>query len=85
MYMGQSGTSTTTFVYERETECFICQKVSKKFTTQLTKTLREFLVDIKSQFRLTNPAVTGSLTALYMPKPPSIEAMHRHKLDLTFQ
>jgi hypothetical protein len=56
----------------------------KKYQTQLSKTLREFLEDIKSAFRLQNPQISGSKSVFYIPKPPAIEAMHRHKLDLTF-
>jgi hypothetical protein len=56
----------------------------KKFQTQLSKTLREFLDDIKAAFRLQNPQITGSKNVFYIPKPPAIEAHHRYKLDLTF-
>lgn len=84
MYMGQTGVYTNTFVYQREENCFVCRKDVKKYQTQLSKTLREFLDDLKGVYRLQNPQITGSKSVFYIPKPPAIEALHRHKLDLTF-
>lgn len=76
--------NTNTFVYERESNCFVCQKVVKEVTTSLSKTLREFYAEFKEEFRLNNPALNGNHGPIYIPKPPAIEAMHRHKLDKTF-
>jgi hypothetical protein len=59
--------------------------VTKEFSTRLETTLRAFYEEFKEKFRLAEPALSGQKGVLYMPKPPAIEAMHRHKLDLTFR
>ena len=39
MYMGQTGVYTNTFVYERESTCFICNKTIIKVEAPLNQTL----------------------------------------------
>jgi hypothetical protein len=48
--------------------------------------LKKAIEEMKEKFRLENPSISnGNDDTLYIPKPPSLEAVHRPKLDLTFK
>lgn len=85
MYMGQSGVSTQTFVYEREENCFICKREKKTVEVSKQTTLKDLLTIVRDRFRLVKPSLTLDGKPVYISNPDSIEQMHAHKLDQSCQ
>jgi NEDD8-activating enzyme E1 len=52
MYMGQTGVYVNTFVYARESECYICSRKNLEVATKLTTTLKEFIGELKEKLKL---------------------------------
>jgi ubiquitin-activating enzyme E1 C len=51
-YMGQSGLSTQTFIYEREDSCMICSRVKNTVEVAPDTTLKGLLDILIEKFRL---------------------------------
>jgi ubiquitin-activating enzyme E1 C len=84
-YMGQTGLSTQTFVFERSSNCVVCSKIKRAIQVSSSLTLREFLKVILEEFRLQGPSIDSDKGPVYISAPPTIEAHHSHKLDLTLK
>lgn len=85
MYMGQTGIYTNTFVYEREPNCFICQRTTVPMEFSVNMKLKNFIGAIQEQFRLKGPSINSSKGILYLSAPAAFEALHHHKLEMTFK
>mmetsp|Transcript_38328 Transcript_38328/g.43500 ORF Transcript_38328/g.43500 Transcript_38328/m.43500 type:complete len:436 (-) Transcript_38328:682-1989(-) len=87
MYMGQTGIFGHTFSYEKNEDCLVCSRKPQRKEISKSKTLKELIEELKEdpRFALKGPSVSGSRGILYMPKPPSLEEKHRHKLDMTLK
>jgi len=57
MYMGQTGVHCHTFDYQREKDCFVCQKIRLKEKVAPTVLLKDFIESLKEKYRLANPAL----------------------------
>lgn len=86
MYMGQTGIHTATIQIEKDPECLVCSKKPINLSISRNSKLREmfYLLKEDKRFKMANPAISGVLGPLYMPKPPALEEKYRFKLDLTF-
>ena len=86
MYMGQTGVHSVTFPLEKDEDCLVCSTRPVAVSVGRDKRLRDFMQMLKDdkKFRMSDPAVSGDKGPLYMPKPASLEAKLRPRLELTF-
>jgi ubiquitin-activating enzyme E1 C len=88
MFMGQTGTHTHTFHYERNEDCLVCSRKPVDYPLSPSKTLNEFiseLCDPSGKYKMKSPAVSSSHGPLYIPRPAALEQKHRFKLSKSFE
>ncbi|ETW04285.1 hypothetical protein H310_04606 [Aphanomyces invadans] len=81
MHMGTTGIYSHTFVYEKKNYCSVCASETHVVTVDPSKSLKEALDELKTMFRLSNPAVSSSKGNLFMPNPPALFEATKGNLD----
>ena len=88
MYMGQTGINTMTSAMEKDPQCLVCSNKPSEVTfprTSKLKELLEYLCSEEAKFRMKGPGISTDKGILYIPRPPSLEAKHSYKLELSFE
>jgi ubiquitin-activating enzyme E1 C len=83
MYMGGEGLYTSTFDYERSSECPVCRSHKRRMEVDPSTTLGELLTSMKTDaaLQLTNPSIRKPGVSLYMAAPRALQEATAPNLD----
>jgi len=87
MYMGQAGVYTHTFVYEKKTDCMVCNDTCLTLKRSAESTLQELLDALgdHQSYQLKRPSISGPSGIVFQQNPLPMRRQHEYKLPMSLE